>query len=407
MLLDPSILVLFCFAITCIIYGSVRSYSFHYSSSGKRKDIAEAVTAFKVRNVIIFVLAGCATLLLFFYFFDIIKYVLLVIVTAVSLMSVFFVGAPLVDYVFARFHWENKAINIDRVPPIHYSLITMVFICLLSIGLWIATGYWLVVNCLAWCIGVTQLSLIRLPSMKLAVVLLCAFLVYDVFWVFISPLIFGESVMVAVASKMPVSALPMTLSMPHVFNEHGISLLGLGDIVLPGLFICYTYAFDTALSSSLVPRSIDDEILETPKVGYFVVSLVGYTLGYITTLVSFVIMEKGQPALLYLVPFCVIPVVIAARFQNHLNVMWNGLPRIPLPDIEDQALLPVGPAAAAANNQSNNANSNNNDDFGEYHYPDSFSPNSRLSLSSEATVGITTEQVAAVGGNVDVSKNVE
>merc|ERR1740121_976948 len=40
---------------------------------------------------------------------------------------------------------------------------------------------------------------IRLPSIKLAVLLLSMMFVFDIFWVFVSPLIFTQSVMVAVA----------------------------------------------------------------------------------------------------------------------------------------------------------------------------------------------------------------
>jgi len=296
-----------------------------------------------VRNIVIFLIAGCVILVLLFYYFNIISYFLVVLVTLVSMISLFFVGAPLVDYVFVRFKWEDKALNVPKIAPIPYSLITLVTLCILMIALWIVTRSWFIVDCLAWCIGVTQIAVIRMPSLRICVYLLSAFLVYDVFWVFISPLIFGESVMVAVATQADMKMLPMTLTMPHVLDDPNlISILGLGDIVLPGLFICYTYAFDTALSSSTAPRSINDEIIDPPKVGYFVVSLVGYTAGFLATLISFAIMNKGQPALLYLVPFCLIPVSFASYMQNHLKIMWEGLPRAPPPDVEDQALLTVG-----------------------------------------------------------------
>jgi len=336
-------LVLFCFAATCIIYGSVRSYSFHNSGSGTtNKELSEAVSTFKLRNIIIFVIIACVTLLLFFYFFNIVYYLLLILVIIVSFFSMFFVLAPFVDYVFARFKWESKAINIPKLPAIHYSLITLVLMCLSVLMLWIFTGNWLVINCMAWCIGVTQLAVIRLPNLKLSIILLCAFLVYDVFWVFISPVIFGQSVMVAVATKMPTSALPMTLSVPHVLDNGGYSLLGLGDIVLPGLFICYTYSFDTAVKESIIPRSINDEIIEPPKVGYFVIAFIGYIVGFVSTLLAFVIMEVGQPALLYLVPCCVIPVCVAANMQGHLQIMWKGTALAPPREPEDQALIPMG-----------------------------------------------------------------
>ena len=91
--------------------------------------------------------------------------------------------------------------------------------------------------------------------------LLSCLFVYDVFWVFVSPRFFGESVMVTVATKQsnsPIQALAHTLHilLPAVFALHldlpvkllvprsllnrsqptdDFLLLGLGDVALPGM----------------------------------------------------------------------------------------------------------------------------------------------------------------------------
>ena len=83
---------------------------------------------------------------------------------------------------------------------------------------------------------------------------------YDVFFVFLSPYVFGSSVMVTVASgqtltahsdenfceKYPsdsdcnINTLPMLMIVP-TFSSYlsSESLLGLGDIVLPGLLLVW------------------------------------------------------------------------------------------------------------------------------------------------------------------------
>ena len=43
------------------------------------------------------------------------------------------------------------------------------------------------------CLGVMFLQVVRLGSIKVAATLLCAAFAYDVFFVFISPLVFGSS----------------------------------------------------------------------------------------------------------------------------------------------------------------------------------------------------------------------
>jgi len=352
MLFDPSLLVLFCFAITCIMYGAHKSRSFmtESSRSGNNTDNSETVSSLKLRQIIIFVVVGSVFLLLLFYFFNLLQYLLYIFVMIVSAISLFVVGAPIVDFVFDKAGWTDSAVRVPIFRSIRYSLITIVSFCLLVIGLWIGTGNFMITNFLAWCIGVTQMALIRLPNLKLSVVLLGLFLLYDVFWVFISPYIFGESVMVSVATKMPLSSLPLTLSMPHIFEKEAYSLIGLGDIVLPGMFICFTYNFDEALkyvalygAPSDLSEEARDNAITVGKIGYFTIAMVGYTAGFVITLISFIIMEQGQPALLYLVPGVLLPVCAAAFIQGHLRLMWNGPPANVIPVApngdEEQALV--------------------------------------------------------------------
>ncbi|GJN40139.1 hypothetical protein PR202_gb29314 [Eleusine coracana subsp. coracana] len=52
------------------------------------------------------------------------------------------------------------------------------------------------------CLMITVLQMARLPNIRVASALLSAAFVYDIFWVFISPLLFHESVMIAVASEV-------------------------------------------------------------------------------------------------------------------------------------------------------------------------------------------------------------
>jgi signal peptide peptidase-like 3 len=110
--------------------------------------------------------------------------------------------------------------------------------------------------------------------------------------------------------------------------------LGLGDIVMPGLLLCFVLRYDAYKKASLVcevgsvpgPRSmvIDKHILNTiPKIKmnvylqssrltYFHCSLLGYFLGLLTATVSSEIFKAAQPALLYLVPFTLLPLLTMA-----------------------------------------------------------------------------------------------
>lgn len=133
-----------------------------------------------------------------------------------------------------------------------------------------------------------SLSHLRLPDLRLGAILLCVFFVYDVFWVFLSPYLFsGRSVMISVAVN--IRSLPMVLIVPHVFLDSP-GLLGLGDIILPGLVLAYLFRYDRQ-HAPLAPHWS----------GHFRVGLIGYVAGFVVTVLALVLSEgHGQPALLYL-----------------------------------------------------------------------------------------------------------
>lgn len=81
------------------------------------------------------------------------------------------------------------------------------------------------------------LRTIRINNFKASCIMLGLLFVYDVFWVFVSPSIFkGNSVMVVVATGLD---LPIKLVAPSFDKFQSCSLLGLGDMVIPGLHIMF------------------------------------------------------------------------------------------------------------------------------------------------------------------------
>lgn len=69
---------------------------------------------------------------------------------------------------------------------------------------------------------------------------------YDIFWVY------GTDVMVTVAKKLDI---PIKLLFPYLNNEgvEKFSMLGLGDIVIPGIFValCLKFDIDRCISNKL------------------------------------------------------------------------------------------------------------------------------------------------------------
>jgi len=87
-------------------------------------------------------------------------------------------------------------------------------------------------------------------------------------------------------------------------------ILGLGDIILPGILVGYNAAFSLAS--------------KTPYHLYYLVSVVGYFFGMIATFAALLLSRLAQPALIYLVPMCLIPTHITALARKEWKKMWKG-----------------------------------------------------------------------------------
>jgi len=100
------------------------------------------------------------------------------------------------------------------------------------------TKNWITNNIFGECFSIVSIELISLQSFKTGCVLLVGLFFYDIFWVF------GTDVMVTVAKSFEA---PIKVIWPK--NEIGqMALLGLGDIVIPGIFIAMMLRFDRYLA---------------------------------------------------------------------------------------------------------------------------------------------------------------
>ena len=101
------------------------------------------------------------------------------------------------------------------------------------------------------------------------------------------------------------------------------SLLGLGDIVVPGAFAALALAFDQHHASTKAPSLTFNRFFYKFPKPYFHACMVGYVLGLFTTMVVMHIFKTGQPALLYLSPSCSLSVLFVAWYRGELLDMWS------------------------------------------------------------------------------------
>jgi signal peptide peptidase-like 2B len=221
------------------------------------------------------------------------------------------------------------------------------------------TFFWITQDVFGACMCIMFLQVIKLNSMRVASILLSVAFFYDIFFVFISPLIFSKSVMMDVAtSGGPPTAdplwcekypddkncqggdpLPMLLTIPRLLDyQGGSSLLGLGDIVLPGLLLSFAARYDASKSllgvmggghgnlnsSYACPERKLCYNCTLCSGGYYWPAVVAYAAGLCMANMAVYLMEMGQPALLYLVPCCLGTVLGMGYRRNEIKELWDG-----------------------------------------------------------------------------------
>lgn len=86
-------------------------------------------------------------------------------------------------------------------------------------------------------------------------------------------------------------------------------MLGLGDIVIPGIFIALLLRFDYSLKRKTKT--------------YFHVTVAAYFMGLMATIMVMHVFKHAQPALLYLVPACLATPMALALVKGDLTALFK------------------------------------------------------------------------------------
>jgi len=177
--------------------------------------------------------------------------------------------------------------------------------------------HWLLNNLFGIAFSICGIESLVLPSFQIGFVLLWGLFCYDIFWVY------GTDVMLTVAKAVDA---PIKLLFPvNLFAaEPSFSMLGLGDIIIPGVFIalCLKYDVDKAILNFRRQgiREFSFDLISTP---YFNWCLGGYALGIVLTYNALIIFKQAQPALLFLVPCCCLSVLLCAAKNKEIKGLFE------------------------------------------------------------------------------------
>ncbi|TNJ30341.1 Signal peptide peptidase [Giardia muris] len=158
-----------------------------------------------------------------------------------------------------------------------------------------STDNWLISNILAAVVALHLMLYIRFTSLGYSSILLMAFFVYDVFFVFYTPVMTTVATSINIPIKLvwPRSLTNFTL-LGSAQEKDRYSFLGLGDIVIPGLYLTLLVRMEETLK--IAPESLSRPFCVARR------GLFAYGLALVTTVSSLLFMKVAQPALLYIVP---------------------------------------------------------------------------------------------------------
>ncbi|GAA6064332.1 hypothetical protein JCM10212_003577 [Sporobolomyces blumeae] len=203
-----------------------------------------------------------------------------------------------------------------------------VFSALSAVALALAqqyTQYWVLSNVLALSAAYTAIGLFYVDSFATGSILLAGLFLYDIWWVFGSKAAFGEGadVMVSVAKNFDA---PIKIVFPKdLANAKDFTLLGLGDIVLPGSFLALALRFDyhQAIKRALSRSSSPPRPSERFAKPYFFSCFAAYIAGLALTIFVMHFFRAAQPALLYLSPACTGSVTLLALLRGESKELWG------------------------------------------------------------------------------------
>ncbi|XP_042439922.1 signal peptide peptidase-like 2 [Zingiber officinale] len=289
----------------------------HNAAAENREDSETEILEINAKGAIVFVIVASVFLLLLFYFMSSWFVWLLIVLFCIGGIEGMHVCLGGLISRFCKCYGQ-KTVNLPIIGEVQVLSIAVVPFCAAFAIFWAvkqhASYAWIGQDILGICLMITVLQVVRLPNIKVATALLSCAFVYDIFWVFISPLIFHESVMIAVArgDNSGGEAIPMLLRIPRFFDPWGgYDMIGFGDILFPGLLVAFSYRYDRSKKKGIWN-------------GYFLWMIIGYAFGLFLTYLALYLMDGyGQPALLYLVPCTLGLAIIFGWSRGELNDLWN------------------------------------------------------------------------------------
>lgn len=311
-------------ALLPIFFGSFRSVQSHKENKENSARTGEKPETMTQKDAAMFpLIASCALfgLYLFFQFFskEHINLLLSVYFFVLGIFALTHMVSPIVTkhipanlIPLHHFHLrltEGPGDNDAKTEVVSYDFSTHDLVMLAVstvIGIWyFMKKHWVANNLFGLAFAINGVELLHLNNVMTGCILLGGLFFYDIFWVF------GTNVMVTVAKSFEA---PIKLVFPQDLLENGfeaknMAMLGLGDIVIPGIFVALLLRYDRSLNRN--------------SHFYFYTTFIAYVAGLAFTIGIMHWYKHAQPALLYLVPACLGAPIFMALVRGDIKSMFK------------------------------------------------------------------------------------
>lgn len=284
--------------------------------------------------VIVSIMAGMLLLLYFAYKYFVFVFMgLFCVIASTGMYSLFYPVLAEIDCFHTR--WQVSCRNKEK----HFApfKVALWLSCFSVTMVWFAFRHeyniWPLQVFMGISVCLNIIMSVPLPNLKIITIIMAMLFIYDIFFVFITPLFTkdGVSIMERVATGSsskkqvfdapmdytPGEQIPLSIKIPYFQNTDFkvcmpiYGMIGFGDIVIPGLLTGYSAYFDTLAHPG-----------ETKW--YYIISCTSYAVGLVITYGALIGMGIAQPALLYLVPCCLLGVFGTAFKRGEVLAMWTG-----------------------------------------------------------------------------------
>ncbi|KAL0227592.1 hypothetical protein RCL1_003736 [Eukaryota sp. TZLM3-RCL] len=198
-----------------------------------------------------------------------------------------------------KFLFVNEELKFD------WCLVICLFPALLIGIAYALSKHWILNNVLALVFCLLSANQISVPSFKVGTVLLLGLFVYDCVFVFKTPIMVSVATGLDLPIKLVFPRFPVSYFISSDPEALKFSLLGLGDIILPAIFIRLVSKYE-------VSREKHSRVLYTAV-------MFAYTCACVCAIFVMLKYKHAQPVLLYIVPMLLVTTFIVALCRGELG----------------------------------------------------------------------------------------